>query len=365
MTIFTTTLKRILSQPVNWALLISFPVIFSLLITINFGGNDDGSELMGGMISLGVVDQDNSVLSQTLVRQLETRFNILEIADDEINTALTEQTVPWVLAIRQNYGRDVLNGVAPVLDAYSIMVSDISMFGNITAQHITQALILLGTDDLQTLARWEADSHVEVVSTGEFDNWRGLLQFFSMYGFVSIFTASFVVKSLIEDKRNGMPQRLGILPVTPRKILFQGTLAAFAAMKISAALMLVVLQMRVGEIPNPIHLFLLLSLYNLFAVGFVLAIVSGARKLDAVPIIVSMSATLFAMLGGLFWPLEMVPPFMQRVAWFSPGYWLGRGLHNIHDIGFDGFVLPMLFLGGFTVVVLILGGFTKIQSVEE
>jgi len=340
-----------------------FPIIFAMLIPLTLGGTAD--EMIDGRLTLGVLDQDNSALSQMLISTLERRFDIVEISDDGISTALSEQTVPWVLAIRNGYGQNIINGIVPTLDAYSLTISDVSAFGNIMAQNTTRALMLLGSDDPIILADWETSSFVSVTVAGEVDMWGQILHFFGMYGFIAMFTASFIVKSLIDDKRNGMPERLGVLPVSARSVLMQGTLAAFVTMMISAMLMLVVLQMQMGEIPNIIHLFFLLSLYNLFCVGFVLAIVSNAKKLETVPLIVNMSATIFAMIGGLFWPLDFVPVLMQRAAWFSPGYWLGRGINNIHDIGFNGYVMPILFLLGFTVVVLLFGGFRKIQAVEE
>jgi len=78
-----------------------------------------------------------------------------------------------------------------------------------------------------------------------------------------------------------------------------------------------------------------------------------------------MLATIFSMLGGIFWPLEFVPEFMRKLAWFSPGYWLSRGLSEIKTITFEGFGMPMLFLGGFTLVAILLGGWKQVQKMEE
>ena len=359
MIIFRTTLKRVLTQPGNWVLLVIFPALFFVMIGVGSGGDVRPS--------LGVVDQDNTVLSQTLIRQMDTRFIVSEVSEEDITNILTEGNLPWVLVIRDGYAENILNGNAPQLDGFALTITDVSAMGSAAAQNITRSLLMLGTDDAAVISAWEQNSILEVTTLGDAaaDNWAVVAQWFSFLGFIAIFTANSMVRALVEDKMHGMPERLGVLPITARKILWQGTLAAFTATGITTILVLAVIHVRVGAIPNPAALFLLLSLYNLFAVGFILALTSTLRKLDNVAMIVTMSATIFAMLGGLFWPLELVPEFMRRLAWLSPGYWLSRGLHNIHDPGFEGFVMPMLFLGGFTVVALIFGGFKKIQAVES
>ena len=364
MTIFVTVLKRIIKQPVNWAFILLFPAIFTLLIAASLRGEAVSSDDVTSGMRFGITDQDNSALSQTLVKQLQKRYNIQELAEDDISAALTDSEIPWALLIREGYGRDVLAGRAPELEGYSLTVSDISALGNVSAQNITRALILLGSDDPQVLDAWEGASNVDVTVL-PVDTWVTTAQWFGLYGFVAIFTAYFIIKTLIEDKRRGMPDRLGVLPQTPRKIMIQGTLAAFLVTEGTAALLMLTLRLQIGEIPNAAHLLALLSLYNLFTVGMVLAIVSILSDLGAASVVMTMLSTVFAMLGGLFWPLDLVPDFMKKLAWFSPGFWFSRGLMNIQEINFDGFGMPMLFLAGFTIVVLLLGGWKRIQPMEE
>ena len=364
MTIFITVLKRILKQPVNWAFILLFPVVFTVLIAASLSGEAVSNDDVTAGMRFGVADQDNSRLSQTLVRQLEKRYNIQELAEEDISAALTDSEIPWALLIREGYGRDVLSGRAPALEGYSLTVSDISALGNVSAQNITRALILLGSDDTDALSAWEMASNVDVTVL-PVDTWSTTAQWFGMYGFVAIFTAYFIIKTLIEDKRRGMPDRLGVLPQAPRNIMIQGTFAAFLVTEGTAALLMLTLRLQIGEIPNTANLFALLSLYNLFTVGMVLAIVSILSDLGAASVVMTMLSTIFAMLGGLFWPLDMVPEFMLKLAWFSPGYWLSRGLQNIREINFNGFGMPMLFLAAFTVVVMLLGGWRRIQPMEE
>lgn len=364
MTVFTTALKRIVRQPINWAFILLFPVVFAVLITASSGASESDATSID--MYFGVIDQDNTTVSQTLVKQMGLRYNVIDIANEEdISAALTESDVPWVLLIREGYERDVLAGRTPALEGYSLTVSDMSSLGNVTAQNITRALMLLGTNDDAALSAWEESSRVEVTALETYDNWGLIAFWFGFFGFVSLFTAYFIIKTLTDDKRHGMPDRIGVLPISTRGYLVQGMLAAFCTTEITAGLLMLALRLLLGTIPNAPFLFIILSLYNLFSVGMVFAIVSLSKDLGVASVSITMFATIFSMLGGLFWPLEFAPEFMKKLAWFSPGYWLARGLENIQDITFEGFGMPILFLLGFTVVVILLGGWKRIQPMED
>ena len=368
MTTFITTVKRIFKQPLNWLFIFLFPMICFLLIGMSTSDSDnqvDGSMTTSLYVSFGVLDQDGSTLSQTLVNRLGMRYNLIEVSEDDITGALTNQEIPWALVIREGYEADVLAGREPKLDGYSLTVSDMSALGSVTAQNITRALIVLGAGDEQTLSDWEEASFVdtEIIQTG--DNWSMISFWLGFFGFISMFTAFFITRTLMDDKRGGMPDRVGVLPQTPRRHLGEGVLASFCASEITVILLLAAIRILLGEIPNAPYLFGLLSLYNLFTVGVVMAIFSLAKSSAVSSMAMTMLATIISMLGGLFWPLEFVPEFMRKLAWFSPGYWLSRGLENIKGISFEGYGMPMLFLAGFTLIALLLGGWKSVQAMED
>jgi len=209
MIVFKTTLRRIFYNPLNIFFIMLFPMIFFLLSGL--GSDDPVEDVMAVSLTFGVVDQDGSALSQALVGQLETRYNVRELYEHDIAAALTESEIGWVLLIREGFGRDVLARRAPVLESYYLTITDVSALGSVTAQNITRALILLGTDDPVALAEWSEASLVEV-RFFEDDNWAAITMLLGFFGFISLFTAYFIIRTLLDDKRGGMPDRLGVLP---------------------------------------------------------------------------------------------------------------------------------------------------------
>jgi ABC-2 type transport system permease protein len=370
------TLKRIFGSRLCWIFVAMFPVLTYMLLSVQAGGsqNAESGQITG--MSFGVVDNDNTAVSRTLISQLSLRYNITEVDEADIAATLTESNgVAWILAIGEGYGIDVLNRNTELesLTSYTLTMTDVAAIGTLAAQNITRALMILPLDninDTAALEAWEQSSLLQITAVEVRLNWEGMAQWLSMFGFVSILTAYFVVRTLSEDKLSGMPDRIGALPVTTRSFLSQGMLAAFAATEVSVALTIVALRLTVGEIENALLLFTVMSLYNLFAVSLVLTLTSIVKSLAGVSVAVSMIATLSSMLGGLFWPLELVPDFMQKIAWFTPGYWFGQGLRTVGEIDsareltLHNFGLPVLFLSAFCVVTLLLGGLRRVQKLE-
>jgi ABC-2 type transport system permease protein len=365
MTVYITTLKRILSNPLTWAFIVLFPFIFFLLILGTQSYESSMAEPSDISFKFGLVDSDESVLSKALANQLSMQYNIEEVKEPDIAATLTDQEIVWILHIREGYGESVLKGESPRLDGYSLTLSDISALGSAKAENITKSLMMLGTDNQDVISAWEETSKLNVQVLDDGDNWKGTAYWFGFFGFIAMFTAFFVVNTLTEEKLGGMPDRIGVLPLSARNYLIQGSLAAFTATEITVLLTFAVMGLLLGSFINPLHLFLLLSLYNLFTICMVMAIMSLAKDLGIVSATMAILATIFSMLGGIFWPLELVPEFMRKIAWFSPGYWLTKGIENIREITFEGYVLPMLFLLAFTTVAILLGGWKSVQKMEE
>ncbi|MCL2076899.1 MAG: ABC transporter permease [Oscillospiraceae bacterium] len=366
MIVFTTTVKRILKQPLNWVFIMIFPIVSFILISIS-AAEKPQQDIAEISVYFGVADNDDTLLSRALANQLGLRYNIIEVEEADVTAVLTDGSIPWVLLINEGYEQDVLerNFDLTSLEGYSLTVTDTSAIGAAMAENITRALMLLGTNDQTVISAWEETSQVEIQLTNLNDHWAAIAQWLAMFGFISIFTAYFIIKTLLDDKRGGMPDRVGVLPISTRTYLTQGSLAAFVVTELTVGLSLAVLEILYSGISNIWFLFLLLSLYNLFSVSLVLSITSFAKDLGAASVAMTMIATLSAMLGGLFWPMALVPEFMQKVAWFTPGYWFAEGLRNINEITFEGFVMPLLFLFGFTVITLLIGGLKKVQKMDE
>lgn len=77
---------------------------------------------------------------------------------------------------------------------------------------------------------------------------------------------------------------------------------------------------------NIVYLILFGSLMIMTVVSFSLllvTLVNSKEKADTLSIIIVVST---CMLGGVYWPIDFVPPVMQMIGAFTPQYWMMKGL---------------------------------------
>lgn len=64
------------------------------------------------------------------------------------------------------------------------------------------------------------------------------------------------------------------------------------------------------------------------------SVCSTEQQISSIGILLTM---VLSALGGCWWPIELVPPFIQNIAFFTPTYW---GLHGFHNVMYFGKSLP-------------------------
>ena len=64
-----------------------------------------------------------------------------------------------------------------------------------------------------------------------------------------------------------------------------------------------------------------------------------------------------AMIGGCYWPVEITPPFMQKVALLTPTGWAMVGLKNTvaRGMGVEAVLVPVAVLLGMAGVFFVVG----------
>lgn len=179
---------------------------------------------------------------------------------------------------------------------------------------------------------------------------------FQMYGAVLLFAAFLLLRSVVEDWVNGIFQRIGAAPITHLRYLGQ-TLLAYAAILFVQNAAIVGLGVLVhGErIPSPFLLFLSFSAFSVTALAISLAGGALFQRRDTAYQALSTALMLMAMVGGFFWPLEIMPPTLQRAAMVTPCYWLIHAIEALRGSGSSGqyfFSLAIMLLFAFAFLLI-------------
>lgn len=119
-----------------------------------------------------------------------------------------------------------------------------------------------------------------------------------------------------------------------------------------AALTFTIFQIRVDAIPQ---LLLLLSLTELFSVGLGVMCCCIFKTEAMANQILSIVINIFAILGGLLFPMDGYGPVVRSLSYLSPAKWLmNTSFSMIYDHNFSGFYSTVLGLMVATLVVFVI-----------
>jgi ABC-2 type transport system permease protein len=151
--------------------------------------------------------------------------------------------------------------------------------------------------------------------------------------------------TVMEDRKKGVLARMLFSPLSKGEV-FQAKLLGRWAMGLVQALILIVVgriffKLNLGSLPLAL---LVIAVFALAMAALSVFIGSLCTKEDMIIGLAVLLANIFAGLGGCWWPSEIVPLGVRKVAMISPAYWAMDALHKLR-----------FFQGGFEDILLNLG----------
>jgi ABC-2 type transport system permease protein len=108
---------------------------------------------------------------------------------------------------------------------------------------------------------------------------------------------------------------------------------------------------------DPLGVVMIISSFALTATGLGVMISTLARTRGQISAVTAVLATAMSMLGGAYWPLDIVGPTMRTIALLTPTGWAMTGLTNV-VVRYQGTmqaVLPSAVLLGMAALFLAVG----------
>lgn len=192
--------------------------------------------------------------------------------------------------------------------------------------------------------------------------WPPLPLGFQYYSIILLFLAARLGGIVLEDRTNKTLLRLSVAPITHFQYLWQNLLA-YSLILTVVNLVFVILGVIVhGEsLPSPSLLFIIYTVFSMTALGFCLAWYSIFRNKEAAFSILGGIIVLMAMLGGVMWPVEIMPEYLQRAVMFLPTYWVAEGTILVAFGGqVKDLINPLIVMILFSIAFLLLGSRRKL-----
>ncbi|ANA79750.1 ABC transporter permease [Paenibacillus glucanolyticus] len=361
--------RRTLGRKRGWIVYLLVPCVVVTLTVFLMGQTTAAS------ILVSYVNEDEGPAGQYLISELERSGQYVlkqSVTESTLKEELIENKSTVGVYIPEGFSDALLEGQWSTVKVYEISTSEASVMIRMTAD--SAATRLSGTaaliretsgpsvNPMMALEEVIGQSAQNRVDTQVTDlNLYARPGLSNVTGFTLMFMMtliSSVVSMIMDDRRQRTLSRIYTAPVRAYQIALGNFLGSLVVGSLQVVIVLVlsryVLRYDYG-IPLLLH-FLILMAFMLVSLGVASTVAGLIRNGQNAAMINSMIVTPTCMLGGCFWPLAIMPDFMQKIANFIPQKWAIEAVETaatggtLSDIG-----LPLAVLGLMAVILLAVG----------
>jgi len=363
MTVFSNALKRLFRNKVTLMMILIFPPAFIGMI---FGLGNFGPT----SITVGMVDLDNTPLTQMLTESLQETSPIVFLEEEGIRSALASSKADYILVIDPGFSQDIIEGKDPSIRGYSIQEANLASRVKLQVEGFlgaakSLAAVSQGADEFYSgLMAYEAGSfalNTQSLQTGSksIDIGMGGIGMLAMQ---MLLLSSFTTINLIKDRENRTFYRILASPISLRSYMLQNIVCFLLVLLIQVGITFIVVQYVFGIYlgASVLNLFLVMAVFALLCVSMGMALSSLVKTTRQAGTVSSLIITPMSMLSGLFWPRSMMPEILQTIGQFLPATWVVEAAQKVmlgNSLIDTGMELGILM--GFTVVFFLLGTWRK------
>jgi ABC-2 type transport system permease protein len=345
-------LKEIYRDPLALGFLLGFPLLFMLLFGAIFSGDEASN------FAIGVIDEDNTPLSQAFVSEALAEVPVLDVSTyDDTAAALKDLTfgdLNAYIVIPSGFGQQVSqNWQGEKADIFLQMTYDESDV------MVSEQLISIINAVARTFARIEIPLtidanpiHIETeVNYVDFMG-PGII----IFGLLILIPTS--ARPIVRDKEKGFMSRLLTTPTRPVDFIL-GYSLSMVGITIAQTIIFIVAAWAIGmNIVGSLWLaFLVFFLTGLCSIGVGMVIASLSKSENQAEPFAWLISMPLAMLSGCWFSIEMMPQYLKGLAYAFPyahAIDASRGV-LIRGVGMEAINSDFLFLIGWAVVVFAIG----------
>jgi len=345
-------LKETYRDPLALGFLLAFPLVFMLLF---------GAILSGDTIStypVGVIDDDNTPLSQAFINEALAEVPALEVSNyDDADTArkdLKFGDLKAYIVIPPGFGEQV---------SQNWQGKETNIILNITYDEsdlmLSEQLISIINAVTRSFARIEIPItinanpiHIETEITFIDFMGPGII----VFGLLILIPTS--ARIMVRDKEKGFLSRLLTTPARPLDFISGYSLCLIAIAIIQIIIFILAGWLFGMDIVGSLWLaFLIFFLTGLSSIGIGMFVASLSKSENQAEPLCWLFAMPLAMLSGVWFSIEMLPPYLRAIAYAFPyAHTIDASRAVlIRGVGVEAISSDLLFLVGWAVVIFAIG----------
>ncbi|MDO8964743.1 MAG: ABC transporter permease [Coriobacteriia bacterium] len=364
-----------------------------LMLTFLFGTMMGGGERR---ITVAVADLDGTAISREVAGALDERSYALRRTDEQTARAMTASgEAAAAIIVPHGFEQDVLTGtdtgVTLVRDprstsSFAVAEAVRGRAERIAADAGTIRIVQGAFSDVERLTGtpqsrpqpdaiyqyatrlWTPDPPLAVrevaVSRSKVRGAATQAMGFQQYslGFTLMFMLFMGLGSaggFLDEREQGTLSRLLTTP-TSKIVLVAGKLTGIYVCVIFQAAVMISVGVVAFNVPwgdDPFAVALIIGTFALAATGLGVMLSTLVRTRGQMSAITAIAATALSMLGGAYWPLDIVGPAMRTVAMLTPTGWAMTGLTDVvvRSQGLTQALVPSIVLAGMGAAFLAIG----------
>lgn len=367
---------RVFKKPSSYALMFGMPIIFTFIFGSLLG---EPSEIT--KIRLALIDQDQSTVSRQIVQQLKNdpMLEISELQYDKAEKELENKKIRGMILLPGGLEQHMLkNEEVKVEFQHGPDLSIAPSIRHVIDQALAQTGIQIKASQVWSryshetewnkmydkLAAVDATKlvHIETKSISKNKETKGMNNLSSRaIGFSIMFlmiTLLSVTGTILDARKQGVWYRMLVTPSSRLEVIGGYLLSFFVIGWLQFGILMLfsslLFDVEWGNIPG---VALLVSSLLLCVVGLGLMVAGFVRTTEQQSALGTIVIVSTCMLGGIYWPLDVVPQFMQKIANFVPQTWAMRGFTELVARGgsIPDILVPVSILLGFAAIFLTLG----------
>lgn len=362
MTIFLYNLKRIFTKPLNIVCMIAVPVVFNLLFI--------SMSMTAVKYNVAIVDKDESGFTTKIYQELEDQYNIFYIEEDNIKDTVINSEADCVIVFERGYTDKVIHGDDVSAQIYSLNDTNSSVpLVNFFKSYLDSVIEIgkaSGGDEEKFYEGME-DFYKKVYQV-EYKEMSASLSkqintAVSSLGYIAIsmmFLMTFATMLVIQDKMYGMYNRLTVSPLKLSSYYLQNLLSYFVVSVIQILLMFEIIpnivDVKFGNTASDLfNLFIVCCCFALDCISIGVVVSRYTSKTLIAGSLVSLVNIPMLMLGGCFWPREIMPEALRRCGDFIPTTWFMKASEKVmHGNGLGTALSYIGYMLAFCVVMMII-----------
>jgi ABC-2 type transport system permease protein len=383
-----------------WLQIVVIPIVIAFFIGLANGGFGTGEPVP---LRVDVFDNDGGDLSAQFLADLRTTDSYLvlcpmdgaacnlgegELTEESAQTRLTDNVTSAIIEIPAGFSTQALAGepteiiyrseemlgqTSPVLSAVQAVIQRVS--GAVVATNVGGEVFENSGPDFKFADEADRAAFEEAIYDRATEIWAGLPPaveysesareettgfsqsipgIATMYVLANVMVGAII---LITERKQWTLQRLIMMPVSRAQVIGGKMLARFVTGMIQYAVLFIfgfILGVRYGN--SPLAIVLIMVVFTLCSTALSMLLATFVTTEQQAGVVLNLAILTLAPLGGAWWPLEIMPQWMQTVGYLSPIAWAMEGFRTVifHGGGLQDVVVPVLVILVITAVAFLI-----------